>query len=160
MEALLDGEPACRLSNRNLAVIRLPGVSYQIDRDQPLISRPRRRIYVGQFGRDFIAQALKRRSDRTVPRPVVKLDKQRLRVAPHDEQEGRVHRRMEGDHLLVILTVCTVIEANHHSQAAKVSPTLHENKVSDLERETFRSIDRRGGNAALRQRRIIVGHSS
>ena len=53
--------------------------------------------------------------------------------------------RFKGDHLLKFFTIRAVIEANRHSAVAKISPTSHEKKVSDLEGETSW---RRGGCGA------------
>src|ERR1700733_10182899 len=56
--------------------------------------------------------------------------------------------RFKGDHLLIFFTICTVIEANRHSAVAKISPTPHEKKVSDLEGETAWRRERRGCGAS------------
>jgi hypothetical protein len=58
---------------------------------------------------------------------------------------------MKRDHLLVFLGLRAVIEANHHSQIVKVSPSFDMNKVGDLERKTLWKMGRRGDNAALCQ---------
>ena len=53
--------------------------------------------------------------------------------------------RFKGDYLLIVITICAVIEANRHPTIVKISPTSHESKVSDLEGETSW---RRGGCGA------------
>ena len=44
--------------------------------------------------------------------------------------------RFKGDYLLIVFTICAVIEANRHSAVAKIGPTSHEKKVRDIEGET------------------------
>jgi hypothetical protein len=63
---------------------------------------------------------------------------------------------MERHHLLVFFTLGAVIEANHHAEIMEIGPLFDKNKVSDLERETFRQMAWRGGNAALCQ----IAHNS
>jgi len=58
---------------------------------------------------------------------------------------------VERDYLLIFLAFSTMIEADRHTEAVQACPALDEQKIGDLECDTFRCAGRSGGNAAPRQ---------
>src|SRR4051794_14821174 len=118
-----------------------------------LISGPGRRSDVRQFDPRLRPQALKRRADCSIALHASdeRLNKNRVRIAPHNKMAEWTLPRMERDDLLVFLVRRAVIEANGYPTAVKLGPALDETQVSDRECETFHW---RG-----RQKRGEIAHS-
>jgi hypothetical protein len=121
---------------------------------KPLFSGPRSRCYIGQYEARLRKQAPKRIGDRAIPFPSAneRLEKHRLRSAPHNQSVEGTHLCLERDYLFVFLVYRrAMIQTDQHAEIVAVSPTSGANEVSDLEREALWQTGRGGDNAALCQ---------